>query len=126
MGLGWWVVSIRLPVSLHKILLTSRLLYTNKFSSYHLHCWNYCNTIARLLRKIRRPPPTPFVYAIHHTILVMAISCKGQAASEQSETRRRNWVGLSSRAVHLYTKGSEQAMGLGCWVVSCGVAKGSP
>jgi len=24
------------------------------------------------------PPPTPLVYAVHHRILVMAISCKGQ------------------------------------------------
>jgi len=27
---------------------------------------------------IYAPPPTPPLYAIHHTILVMAISCKGQ------------------------------------------------
>jgi len=27
----------------------------------HLHCPHYCNTIARLLRKIRRPPDPPFV-----------------------------------------------------------------
>ena len=32
--------------------------------------------IARLLRSIH-PAPTPLVYATHHTILVMAISCKG-------------------------------------------------
>jgi len=31
---------------------------------------NYCATYA--------PPLTPSVYAIHHTILVIAISCKGQ------------------------------------------------
>jgi len=28
------------------------------------------------------PPPTPLLYAIHHTILVMTISCKGQDAGE--------------------------------------------
>jgi len=27
---------------------------------------------------IYAPPPTPTCYAIHHTILVMEISCKGQ------------------------------------------------
>ena len=43
----------------------------------HLHCPHYCNAIARLLRNIRRPP-TPHLYAMHNTILVMAISCKGQ------------------------------------------------
>ena len=51
----------------------------------------YCNTIARPLRNIRpiailsrahcaiyAPPPTLPLYAIHHTLLVMAISlCKG-------------------------------------------------
>ena len=29
-------------------------------------------------------PPTPLFYAIHHTILVMAISCKGQASAGSS------------------------------------------
>jgi len=33
----------------------------------------YCTTSAQYT-----PPPTPPVYAMHHTILVMAISCKGQ------------------------------------------------
>jgi len=37
----------------------------------------YCNTNARPLRNIRPPTDPPF-YAIHHTILVMTISCKGQ------------------------------------------------
>jgi len=39
------------------------------------------HTIAVLLHDycaIYDTPPTPLVYAIHHTILVMAISCKGQ------------------------------------------------
>jgi len=43
-----------------------------------LHCPHYCNAIAGLLRNIRRPPD-PQLYAMHNTILVMAISCKGQA-----------------------------------------------
>ena len=38
-----------------------------------------CITIARPLLNIRRLPLTPPFCAIHHTILVMAISCKGQA-----------------------------------------------
>jgi len=60
---------------------TSRLLCTNQSSWY---CPPTCtsntdNTIARPLRDIRRPPPTPPLYAIHNTtILAMAISCKGQ------------------------------------------------
>jgi len=45
----------------------------------YLHCPHYCNIVARLLRNVR-PPPNPFCMAyIHHTILVMVISCKGQA-----------------------------------------------
>jgi len=42
-----------------------------------LHCPHCCNTIARLLLGIRPPPSTSIVYAIHHTILVITISCKG-------------------------------------------------
>jgi len=34
----------------------------------------YCTPIAQYTP----PPPTPLLYAIHHTILAMAISCKGQ------------------------------------------------
>jgi len=44
----------------------------------HVHCPHYCNTIARLLRKIRRPPDLSCVCYTHYTILAMAISCKGQ------------------------------------------------
>ena len=36
-----------------------------------------------LLRNIR-PPPTTLVYAIHHTQLVLAISCKGQTCTRPS------------------------------------------
>ena len=40
-----------------------------------VYLWQYyCTTIAQYTP----PPPTPPFYAIHHTILVMAISCKGQ------------------------------------------------
>jgi len=43
-------------------------------------------TIAILLHvycAIYDAPPTPLVYAIHHTILVIAISCKGQLATQR-------------------------------------------
>jgi len=43
----------------------------------YLHCPHWCNTTARLLGNIR-PPPTSLVHAIHHPILAMTISCKGQ------------------------------------------------
>jgi len=61
---------------------TSRRLWTNQSSLYcpsHLHCPHGCSTIAILLRDIRAPSdlPDPPVYAIHHTILCIAVSCKG-------------------------------------------------
>jgi len=41
----------------------------------------FCSNVARLLRNIRLPTdPPPPVYAIHHTILVMAILCKERVA----------------------------------------------
>jgi len=37
------------------------------FLPHHLHCPHYCNAIARLLRNIRRPPPTdPMCHAQYH------------------------------------------------------------
>jgi len=47
----------------------------------HLQSLPSFNTVARSLRNIRPPTDPPF-YAIHHTILVMAISCKGQVTAE--------------------------------------------
>jgi len=56
-------------------------LYCGSQSSFHrpphLQSLPYCNTIARPLHNMRPPTDPPF-YAIHHTILVMAVSCKGQ------------------------------------------------
>jgi len=46
------------------------------YAPRHLQSLPYCMTIARPLRNIR-PPTDPSLYAIHHTLLVMAISCKG-------------------------------------------------
>ena len=43
-----------------------------------LHCPHACNTCALILRNLRPPPPTPLLTAIHHTILQIAVSCKGQ------------------------------------------------
>jgi len=44
----------------------------------------YCTTI----EQYTRPPPTPPFYAIHHTILVMALSCKGQCTHRNHRRRR--------------------------------------
>ena len=46
----------------------------------HLQSLPYSNSIARPSCNIR-PPTDPLLYAIHHTVLAMAISCKGQRAA---------------------------------------------
>jgi len=81
-------VHIRMDASVRTVLSLAftRYSFTPKLSCtsqsflycpFHLHCPDYCNTIARLMRNIQ-PPPDPLVYAVHHTTLVVAISCKGQ------------------------------------------------
>jgi len=69
-----------------------RLAFTRYYFTSKLYCGSqssfYClppsckaYPIAILLhdyRAIYAPPPTPLLYAIYHTILMMAISCKGQ------------------------------------------------
>ena len=51
------------------------------YSATHPHCPHCCTTVARPLRNIRPPSPTPLLYAMHHTTWAMAISCKGQTGS---------------------------------------------
>jgi len=53
-----------------------------------LHCPHCCNTIARLLRNIRRLPTTSSLYATHHTIVAMAISCIGQLSTAAAHSAR--------------------------------------
>ena len=52
--------------------------HQSSFPPARLHCPHCCNTIARLLGSVRTFP-TPLLYVIHHTILLMTISCLGQA-----------------------------------------------
>jgi len=53
----------------------------------HLHCPPWCNTIARLLDSVRLPfRPPVCMHAIHHTILVIRISWKGQATRASALT----------------------------------------
>ena len=74
-------ISCEGQLSLHKILFHFKALLWESIISllplltckaYFLSY--YCTTIAQYIP----PTPTPSFYAIHHTILVMAISCKGQ------------------------------------------------
>jgi len=37
------------------------------------------------MRNLRPPTPTPLLYAIHHTISVMAISCLGQGTIHSAQ-----------------------------------------
>jgi len=62
----------------------------------------YCTTIAQ-----HTPPPTDApLYAIHHTILVIAISCKGQPSLAVART------GLFSVAVRAYFRASVRSVRL--------------
>jgi len=70
-----------------------------------------CNAYSIAIRvhnvcAIYDPPPTPLVYAIHDTILVMTISCKGQAppyvgnARSEGNSTRLFRVGLFAEGGH--------------------------
>jgi len=92
-------------------------LYCGSLSSFHcpppsphLQCPPCCNKVARPLRNIRPPPPpTHPLYTIHHTILVMAISCKSQTRTRRyknlGSTLRVNNIHISSHqlCLHIYT-----------------------
>jgi len=70
-------------VGLYKILFNFKAFVSEQRQS-HFYCPPTCNahTIAILLHDYCasiRSPPTPHLYAVQHTILAMAISCKGQA-----------------------------------------------
>jgi len=68
---------------------TLNLLCTSQSFVYPpLFCPHCCKTIARPLSNAR-PPPTPLLYALHHTLLVMTISYKGQLLCASSQALRR-------------------------------------
>jgi len=53
----------------------------------HLHCPPWCNVSARLLGSVRLPLQTLVLYAMHHTILVITILCKGQLPTARCPKR---------------------------------------
>jgi len=55
----------------------------------HTHCAIYT------------PPPTLPLNAIHHTILVMAISCKGQGTARGCVPRRGRITSIINRYIHI-------------------------
>jgi len=69
------------PFGLHKILIRFQaVVHESTIRVLPIVIYN-AHTIAMLLHDycaIYAPLPTSLVYAIHHTILVVAISCKGQ------------------------------------------------
>jgi len=87
-------IGVILPFSLYKILFYFRALLWESiirlFPLPHLQSLPYCNAIARPLRNGRPPHRPPPFYVTHHTILVIAISCKGQYSSSTS-TQRTTW-----------------------------------
>ena len=98
------VRQVRQAVSLNKILFYFKALVWESiilvlppptYKAYpiaillHAHCAIYA------------PPPTPPLYAIHYTILVLAISCKGQTGRRAG--RRKPWrVGIYKLAFTRY------------------------
>jgi len=75
---------LQLQLSLYKILFYLKSFIVEVYYPLtpppFLQRLPYCNTIARLLRKIRFPTDPP-LHAIHHTLLVLAILCKGQVTT---------------------------------------------
>jgi len=68
--------------------------------------WPACiaHTVAILLHNywaIYDPPPTSFVYAIHHRIVVIAISCKGQLPAPTLRQRCYRGVNPSAKSIRL-------------------------
>jgi len=68
-----------LTFTIYCLLIVVRALVNRSFSlPARLQFPHGCNTIPRLLGNIPPPPSTSLWYAIHHTILVIILSCKGQ------------------------------------------------
>jgi len=87
-------------IGLYKILF-----YFEAFVHESMIClWPPPTCIARTIairlhvyRAIYDAPPTPLLYTIYHTILTMAISCKGQAKERLTCSASR--AGVVPRAV---------------------------
>ena len=58
-----------------KLLCTNQSFFYRQLPPVPTLSQCYCTSIAQYTT----PPPTPHLYAIHNTILVVAISCKGQS-----------------------------------------------
>ena len=76
---NWAGMNATWPVQDILLLFFVRARINHPFiTSAHSRYPHYCKTIARLLRHIHPPSPTLPLYATHHRILVMTISCKGR------------------------------------------------
>jgi len=62
----------------------------------------YCTTIGQYTT----PPPTSCLYAIHHTILVITVSCKGQAATGTGRAQVGGALTLAPPKRCSYARGS--------------------
>ena len=90
-GLCWWSPPAA-RISLYKILFHVAALVWESIILVLLPPTCKAYPIAILLHDfcaIYDPPPTPLLYAIRHTILVMTISCKGQRAKSVPRSYRR-------------------------------------
>jgi len=93
-----YVDTPRAQLSLYKILLYLEALVHESTILLLPPSTCIAGTIAILLHDycaIYDAPRDPPVYAIHHTMLVMAISCKGQSTSESIPAPSLQRVGRS-------------------------------
>jgi len=98
--------TIELHVSLYKIWLHFKALLWESILRPlpPPTCNTYPGAIVLDARcAIYAPPPTLPVYAIHHTISVMAILCKGQAACSRGECSQHLFVRRARLNGGLYT-----------------------
>jgi len=70
-----------IKIDLYKILFHFKAFVSRSLS--HVYCPPTCNAhttpiLLHIYCTMNAPPPTPLLYAIQHTRLAMAISCKGQ------------------------------------------------
>jgi len=81
-----WCGEVSLRLAFTRYCVTSRLMCTNQSSfipstlAFPTLLHYYCTTIAQYTT----PPSTPLLYALHHTIWIMATSCKGQLSGVNS------------------------------------------
>jgi len=106
---GYSPQSLQDTVSLQSFIMGANHPFLAPLPPARLTRFQYdCTNIARY-----PPAPTPPFFAIHHTMLVVAISCKGQYSPQSSAPRR---VATYSLAYMLNMRGEEYNTGFYSYV----------